>query len=173
MLAHPSIISSFSWFLNVNSHFPLLSLWLCFRDCSTFGGRWVSHPSNQGPGRTTLCRPPPSPTVPRRPISSYIVLCHPPPSSDVFRCFPPFSAVPCRPPPSPVVICSYLPSPGRSCLRSWGSSSLLMMAVLGIQGRGRTTSCRPVSSGGLGGPPTGPYGGPGRLRTLLHRMEEH
>ena len=42
-----------------------------------------------------------------------------------------------------------------------------MTAVLGIQGRGRTTFCRPVSSGGLGSPPAGPYGGPGRLRTLL------
>ena len=79
------------------------------------------------------------------------------------------SVVPHRPPPSPpspAVLCSYLPSPGRSCPRSWGSSSLLMTAVLGIQGRGRTTFCRPVSSGGLGSPPAGPYGGPGRLRTL-------
>jgi len=101
-------------------------------------------------------RPPPSPVVPRRL----------PMFSDVFRCFPPSPAVPHRPPPSPAVLCSYLPSPGRSCLRSWGSSSLLMTAVLGIQGRGRTTFCRPVSSGGLGSPPAGPYGGPGRLRTL-------
>jgi len=99
-----------------------------------------------------------SPTVPHRP----------PPSSAVFRCFPLFSAVPHRPPPSPAVLCSYLSPPGRSCLRSWGSSSLLMTAVLGIQGRGRTTFCRPVSSGGLGSPPAGPYGGPGRLRTLTY-----
>jgi len=101
------------------------------------------------PGRTTFCRPPPSPVVPRRP----------PPSSAVFR----------RPLPSPTVPggpISYVPSPGRSCLRSWGSSSLLMTAVLGIQGRGRTTFCRPVSSEGLSSPPTGPYGAPGRLRTL-------
>jgi len=38
--------------------------------------------------------------------------------------------------------------------------SLLMTAVLGIQGRGRTTVCRPVSSGGHGSPPAGPYGAP-------------
>jgi len=101
-----------------------------------------------------------SPTVPHRPPSSSIVLCHPPPSSAVSRCFPLFPAIPCRPPPSPAVLCSYLPSPGRSCLRSWGSSSLPMMAVLGIQGRGRTTFCRPVPSGGLGSPATGPYGAP-------------
>jgi len=82
-----------------------------------------------------------------------------------------FSAVPCRPLPSPAVLCSYLPSPGRSCLRSWGSSSLLMTAVLGIQGRGRTTFCRPVSSGGLGSPPAGPYGAPGRLRTLRRPLQ--
>jgi len=111
-------------------------------------------------------RPPPSPVVLCRPLSSPAVPCRPPPSSAVFRCFPLFSAVPHRPPPSPAVLCSYLPSPGRSCLRSWGSSSLLMTAVLGIKGRGRTTFCRPVSSGGLGSPPAGPYGGPGRLRTL-------
>ena len=48
---------------------------------------------------------------------------------------------------------------------SWGLSSFLMTAVLEIQGRGRTAFCRPVSSRGLGSPPAGPYGGPGRLRT--------
>ena len=32
--------------------------------------------------------------------------------------------------------------------------------------RGWTTFCRPVSSRALGSPPAGPYGGPGRLRTL-------
>jgi len=111
-----------------------------------------------------------SPTVPHRPPSSSVVLCRPPPSPAVFRCFPMLSAVFRRPPPSPAVLCSYLPSPGRSCLRSWGSSSLLMTAVLGIKGRGRTTFCRPVSSGGLGSPPAGPYGGPRRLRTLLSRI---
>jgi len=111
-------------------------------------------------------RPPSSPVIPRRPPSSPVVPRRPPPSSAVFRFFPLFSAVPHRPPPSPAVLCSYLQSPGRSCLRSWGSSSLLMTAVLGIKGRGRTTFCRPVSSGGLGSPPAGPYGGPGRLRTL-------
>jgi len=114
-----------------------------------------------------LCRPLSSSVVLCRPLSSPAVPCRPPPSSAVFRCFPLFSAVPHRPPPSPAVLCSYLPSPGRSCLRSWGSSSLLMTAVLGIKGRGRTTFCRPVSSGGLGSPPAGPYGGPGRLRTLV------
>jgi len=41
-----------------------------------------------------------------------------------------------------------------------------MTAVLEIQGRGRTTFCRPVPSRALGSPPAGPYGGPGRLRTL-------
>jgi len=137
----------------------------------------------QGRGRTTFRRPVPSfpelarqvrakdqdgrhCVVPRRPPPSPVVPRRPPPSSAVFRCFPMFSDVFRRPPPSPAVLCSYLPSPGRSCLRSWGSSSLLMTAVLGIQGRGRTTFCRPVSSGGLGNPPAGPYGGPGRLRTL-------
>jgi len=108
-----------------------------------------------------------SPIVPHRPPPSPVVLCRPLPSSAVFRCFQMFSTVPRRPPPSPAVLCSYLPSPGRSCLRSWGSSFLLMTAVLGIQGQGRTTFCRPVSSGGLGSPPAGPYGGPGRLRTLV------
>jgi len=106
-----------------------------------------------------------SPTVPHRPPPSPVVPRRLPLFSDVFRCFrrplpPPLS------PPSPAVLCSYLPSPGGSCLRPWGSSSLLMTAVLGIQGRGRTTFCRPVSFGGLGCPPAGPYGGPGRLRTL-------
>ena len=81
-------------------------------------------------------------------LSSSVVLYRPPPSSAVFRCFPLFSAVPHRPLSSPAVICSYLPFPRRSCLRSWGSSSLLMTAVLGIQGRGRTAFCRPISSGG-------------------------
>jgi len=113
-------------------------------------------------------RPTPSHTVPRRPLSSSVVPCRPLPSPAVFRCFPMLSAVFRRPPPSPAVQCSYLPSPGRSCLRSWGSSSLLMTAVLGIKGRGRTTFCRPVSSGGLGSPSAGPYGGPGRLRTLVN-----
>jgi len=42
-----------------------------------------------------------------------------------------------------------------------------MTAVLEIQGRGRTTFCRPVPSRALGSPPAGPYGGPGRLRTLV------
>jgi len=67
-------------------------------------------------------RPPPSPTVPGRPM----------PSSAVFRCFPLFSAVPRR----------HLPSPTGICLRL----SFLMMAVLEIQGRGRTAFCRPVQS---------------------------
>jgi len=59
-----------------------------------------------------------------------------PQSSAVFRCFPLFSAVPGRP----------LPSPTGICLTSWGLSSFLMTAVLGIQGRGRTAFCRPVQS---------------------------
>jgi len=131
----------------------------------------------QGRGRTAFRRPVPSfPKLARqvrakdqdgRIVSSPTISRRPPPSSAVFRCFPMFSDVFRRPLPSPAVLCSYLPSPGRSCLRSWGSSSLLMTAVLGIQGRGRTTFCRPVSSGGLGSPPAGPYGGPGRLRTLV------
>ena len=33
--------------------------------------------------------------------------------------------------------------------------------------RGRTTFCRPVPSRALVSPPAGPYGGPGRLRTLV------
>jgi len=123
----------------------------------------------QGRGRTTFRRPVPSfPELARQARAKDQDGRHrPPPSPAVFRCFPMLSAVCRRPPPSPAVLCSYLPSPGRSCLRSWGSSSLLMTAVLGIKGRGRTTFCRPVSSGGLGSPPAGPYGGPGRLRTLL------
>jgi len=128
----------------------------------------------QGRGRTTSRRPvPPFPELARQVRAKdqdgrhCVVPHHLPSSPAVFRCFPMFSDVFRRPPPSPAVLCSYLPSPGRSCLRSWGSSSLLMTAVLGIQGRGRTTFCRPVSSGGLGSPPAGPYGGPGRLRTLL------
>ena len=92
-------------------------------------------------------RPPPSSAVPRRlPLFSV-----------VFRCFPPSSTPPSRP----------LPSPTRICLRSWGLPSFLMTAVLEIQGRGRTEFCRPVPSRALGSPPAGPYGGPGRLRTLL------
>ena len=108
-----------------------------------------------GRGRTTLRRPVPSfPELARQVRTKdqdgrHCVVPHGPPSSPVvLRCFPLFSAVPRHPPPSPAVLCSYLPSLGRSCLRSWGSSFLLMTAVLGIQGRGRTTFCRPVSSGG-------------------------
>ena len=74
-----------------------------------------------------------------------------------------------RPPPSPAVLRPPgrpLPSPTRICLRLWGLSSFLMTAVLEIQGRGRTAFCRPVSSQALGSPPTRPYEGPGRLRTL-------
>ena len=100
----------------------------------------------------------------------HFVVPHRPPSSPaVFHCFPMLSAVFRRPPPSPAVLCSYLTPPGRSCLRSWGSSSLLMTAALGIQGPGRVKFCRPISSGGLGSPPTVPYGGPGRLRTPDYR----
>jgi len=102
-------------------------------------------------------------------LSSPIVPHRPPSSPAVFHCFPMLSAVFRRPPPSPAVLCSYLTPPGRSCLRSWGSSSLLMTAALGIQGPGRVKFCRPISSGGLGSPPTVPYGGPGRLRTPDYR----
>ena len=114
-------------------------------------------------------RAPPSPTVPGRPMPSPAVPRRLPPSSAVFRCFPLFSAVPAvpyRPPPSSTAPSRPLPSPTRICLRSWGLSSFLMTAVLEIQGRGRTALRRPVSSRGLGSPPAGPYGGPGRLRTL-------
>ena len=104
---------------------------------------------SQGPGRTTLCPPPGRPPQP----------------TAVFRCFPPSSGVPHSPLSSLTVLYSYLPSPGRSCLGSWGSSSLVMTAVLGIPGRGQSTFCRPVSSGGPGGLPAGPYWGAGRLRT--------
>jgi len=119
----------------------------------------------------TLCRPPPSPIVLRRPLSSSVVLYRPLSSSvvlrrplsssvvpAVFRCFPMYSAVFRRPLPSPAVLCGDLPSPGRSCLGWWGSSSLLMTAVLGIRGRNLTTFCYPVSSGGLGSHPPGPTG---------------
>jgi len=99
-----------------------------FRTCPTS--------KSQGPGRTTLCRPPSSPTV----------LCRPPPSPAVFRCFPMFSAVPCRPPSSPAALCRDLPSHTRRCLTSWGSSSFVMTAVLEVQGRERTAFCRPVRS---------------------------
>jgi len=99
-----------------------------------------------GRGRTTLCHPPPSPTVPHHPPSSPVVPCGPPPSSAVFRCFPMFSAVPHRPPSSPAVLCKHLPSPTRRCLTSWGSSSFLMTAVLEVQGRERRAFCRPVRS---------------------------
>ena len=109
-------------------------------------------------------------TIPHRPPPSPAVPCRPPPSSAVFRCFPPFSAVPRRPPPSPATPSRPLPSPTRICLRSWGLSSFLVAAVLEIQGRGRTTFCRPVPSRALGSPPAGPYGGPGRLRTLEKRL---
>jgi len=82
-----------------------------FRTCPTS--------KTQGPGRTTLCRPPPSPAA--------------------FRCFR-------RPPSSPAVLCRHLPSHTRRCLTSWGSSSFLMTAVLEVQGLERTAFCRPVRS---------------------------
>ena len=101
-------------------------------------------------------RAPRSPTVPGRPMPSPAVSRCLPPSSVVFRCFPLFSAVPAVPycpPPSSTTPGRPLPSPTRIYLRSWGLSSFLMTAVLEIQG--------------LGSPPAGPYGGPGRLRTLV------
>jgi len=130
---------------------------------------------SQGPGRTTLCSPPEPPTVPCRPLSSPVVPCRPLSSPVVISCFPMFSAVfssPLPSPPSPAALCSYLPPPGRSCLRSWGSSSLLMTAVLGIQGPGRTTFCGRVLSEGHGIPPAEPYGGPRRLRTVPRVIPE-
>ena len=51
--------------------------------------------------------------------------------------------------PSPAVLCSYLPSPSRGCLRWWDSLSLPMMAVPQIQGQVWTTFCRPISFRGL------------------------
>ena len=104
--------------------------------------------------------PPPSSVILYCALSSSVVLHCLPPSSPVFRCFPLFSAIPRSPPLSPAVLYSYLRSPGSSCLRSWGSSSLLMTSNLRIQGRGRTTFCRPVSFRGLGSSPTGPDVGP-------------
>ena len=94
-------------------------------------------------------RPPPSPVVPRRlPLFS-----------DVFRCFrrplpPPLS------PPSPAVLCSYLPSPGGSCLRPWGLSSLLMTAVLEFKDEDGLHFAVPSRSGVLAVPPPGPTGAP-------------
>jgi len=106
------------------------------------------------------CRPPPSSVVLYCALSSSVVLHCLPPSSPVFRCFPLFSAIPRSPPLFPPVLYSYLRSPGSCWLRSWGSSSLLMTANLGIQGRGRTTFCCPVSFRGLGSSPTTPDVGP-------------
>jgi len=62
-----------------------------------------------GRGRTTLCRPTPSPTVPHCPRSSPVVPA-------VFGCSQMFSAVSRRALPSPLspaVLWSYLPSPGK------------------------------------------------------------
>ena len=127
---------------------------------------------------------PSSPAVPRRP----------PPSSAFFRRFPLFSAVACRPPPSPAVLHHPLPSPitpyknmsqivglvvlpndgrpGSSRTRTDGNLSSRPVIFSRCptsknERRGRTTFCRPVSSRALGSPPAGPYGGPGRLRTLV------
>jgi len=87
------------------------------------------------PFSTVLYYPLPSPTVPYRPPPSPVIphcfLMYP----TVFRCLLPSPTV-----SNPPTIGSYLLSPGRSCLWSWGSSSLLMTAILGIQRRGWTTS---------------------------------
>ena len=84
----------------------------------------------------------------------------PPPSSAVFRCFPLFSAVLHPPRPS-------------STVPYQNMSQIVGFAVLpndGRPGNSRTRtdgilSSRPVP--GSGQSPAGPYGGPGRLRTLL------
>ena len=120
---------------------------------------------------------PSSPAVPRRP----------PPSSVVFRFFPPSPAVPRHtPPPLPSPITPYRnmsqivglvvvhPNdghPGNSRTRTDGilSSRPVIFSSCPTsrnERRGRTTFCRPVSSRALGNPAAGPYGGPGRLRTL-------
>ena len=62
--------------------------------------------------------------------------------------------------------------PGNSRTRTDGilSSRLVIFSSYPTsrnERRGRTTFCRPVPSRALGSPPAGPYGGPGRLRTLL------
>ena len=118
-------------------------------------------------------RPPPSPAVPHRlPLFSV-----------VFRFFPPSPAVPRRPPPSSttpyknmsqIVGLVVLPNDGRlGNLRTRTDGILSSRPVIFSscptsrnERRGRTTFCRPVSSRALGSPPAGPYGGPGRLRTL-------
>ena len=132
---------------------------------------------NSGTRTTKLCRP-------RRP----------PPSPAVLRCFPLFSAffrrrlpspaVPRRPPPPPtipyknmsqIVGLVVLPNdgrPGNSRTRTDGilSSRPVIFSscpTSRVERRGRTTFCRPVPSRALGSPPVGPYGGPGRLRTLI------
>jgi len=112
---------------------------------------------------------PPS-LVPRRPllppaVSRRLSL------SDPFSCFLPSRAVPCRAPPLPAllaVLWIYLQSPGTSCLRSWGSWSLLMTAVLGIQRGGKTEYIFAVASrsGRLAVHRWAPRG-PRPLRTLL------
>ena len=126
-------------------------------------------------------------------VSSPVVPRRPPPSSAVFRCFPLYSAVACRPPSSPAVLHHPLPSPttpyknmtqivglvvlpndgrpGNSRTRTDGilSSRPVIFSSCPTsrnERRGRTTFCRPVSSRALGSLPAGPYGGPGRLRTL-------
>jgi len=126
-----------------------------------FSGTCPTHPS-EGP----------SPTVHR-----------PRPSSAVFRSFPLFPAVFRRPWPSPtipyrnmsqIVGLVVLPNdgrPGNSRTRTDGilSSRPVIFSSCPTsrnERRGRTTFCRPVPSRALGSPPAGPYGGPGRLRTL-------
>jgi len=95
--------------------------------------------------------PPASSSVLYRPLGSSTVLHRPPLFSDIFCCFAPSLL-------SPAVLCSCLPSSDRSCLRSWGSSPLLITAVLGIQDEDglhfAVLSCPVV----LGAPPTGPIG---------------
>ena len=103
-----------------------------------FSGTFPTHPS-KGPTPTVL-------SIPHR-LQLFTVF---------YRCFQLFSTVPCHP----------LPSCTRTCLRSWGLLFFLMTAVRKIQGQGRTTFCRHVSSRALGSSPAGPYRGPGQLRTL-------
>ena len=95
-------------------------------------------------------RPPPSPTVPHRPRPSFTIPGRPRPSPAVLN----------RPRPSIPLPCTNMSHPvGPAVLPKDGRPAL---------GRpGRTTDSRPVPSGALGSPPTGPRRAPGRLGTLV------
>ena len=77
--------------------------------------------------------------------------------------------MPHRPPPSPAVLHHRRPSPTVPYQNISPIVGLVVLPNDGRPGNSRTRTdgiCRPVSSRGLGSPPAGPYGGPGRLRTL-------